>query len=90
LTPSTWFDTWQWKRRSEYLKIIDGRKELAVLAEKRMLLDQDLKRAFSDLVKVKTFIGLHLNMTERVQGALMRFVSAIGKIGKGTESGRPA
>ncbi|MDD5460962.1 MAG: hypothetical protein PHG00_04920 [Methylococcales bacterium] len=48
-----------------------------------MLLDQDLKRAFSDLVKIKIFIGLHLNMTERVQGALMRFVSAIGKIGKG-------
>jgi len=84
LTPSTWFDTWQWKRRSEYLKAIDGRKELAVLTEKRVLLDQDLKRAFSDLVKVKTFIGLHLNMTERVQSALMRFVSAIGKIGKGT------
>jgi very-short-patch-repair endonuclease len=83
LTPSTWFDTWQWKRRSEYLKTIDGRKELAVLAEKRVLLDRELNRAFSDLVKVKTFIGLHLNMTERVQGALMRFVSAIGKIGKG-------
>jgi Cdc6-like AAA superfamily ATPase len=63
LTPSSWFDTWQWKRRSEYLNTIDGRKELAVLAEKRVLLDQDLKRVFSDLVKVKTFIGLHLNMT---------------------------
>jgi len=57
--------------------------------KKRMLLDQDLKRAFSDLVKVKTFIGLHLNMTERVQGALMRFVSAIGKIGKGTGKRAP-
>ncbi len=89
LTPSTWFATWQWKRRSEYLKTIDGRKELAVLSEKRVLLDQDLKRAFSDLVKVKTFIGLHLNMTERVQGALMRFVSAIGKIGKGTGKRAP-
>jgi very-short-patch-repair endonuclease len=89
LTPSTWFDTWQWKRRSEYLKTINGRKELAVLVEKRVLLDQDLKRAFSDLVKVKTFIGLHLNMTERVQGALMRFVSAIGKIGKGTGKRAP-
>jgi len=89
LTPIFWLDTWQWKRRSAYLETIDGRKELTLLTENRVLLEQDLKRAFSDLVKVKTFIGLHLNMTERVQGALMRFVSAIGKIGKGTGKRAP-
>lgn len=61
------------------------------MSEKRLQLDDDLKRTFSELVRIKTNIGLHMNMTERVQGALMRFVSAvhgIGKTGKGKRAPR--
>jgi len=83
LTPVDWFVSWQWKRRNQYLQEIDGREELKKLSEKRSRLGNDLQRTFSDLIKVKTNIGLHTNMTERVQGALMRFVSSVAKIGKG-------
>ncbi|MDQ1268702.1 MAG: hypothetical protein QG618_6, partial [Thermodesulfobacteriota bacterium] len=89
LTPVDWFASWQWKRRNQYLKEIDGREALKRVSEKRSRLVNDLQRTFSDLIKVKTNIGLHTNMTERVQGALMRFISSVAKIGKGTGKRAP-
>ena len=68
---------------------IDGREQLKTLSEKRSTLDNDLKRTFSNLVRLKTNNGLHQSMTERVQGALMRFVSSVAKIGKGTGKRAP-
>jgi len=89
LTPVDWFETWRWNQRKQYLHEIDGRDELKKLSSKRATLDNDLRRTFSNLVRLKTNIGLHMNMTERVQGALMRFVSSIAKIGKGTGKRAP-
>jgi uncharacterized protein Yka (UPF0111/DUF47 family) len=89
LTPVDWYETWKWNQRKQYLHEIDGRDQLKRLSEKRSTLDNDLKRTFSNLVRVKTNIGLHMSMTERVQGALMRFVSSIAKIGKGTGKRAP-
>ncbi len=89
LTPVDWFETWKWNQRKQYLHEIDGRDQLKELSAKRSTLDNDLKRTFSKLVRLKTNIGLHMNMTERVQGALMRFVSSVAKIGKGTGKRAP-
>ena len=89
LTPVDWFETWKWNQRKQYLHEIDGREQLKKLSEKRSSLDSDLKRTFSNLVRLKTNIGLHMSMTERVQGALMRFVSSVAKIGKGTGKRAP-
>lgn len=89
LTPVDWFETWKWNQRKQYLHEIDGREQLKKLSEKRSSLDSDLKRAFSKLIHLKTNIGLHMSMTERVQGALMRFVSSVAKIGKGTGKRAP-
>lgn len=89
LTPVDWYETWQWKRRKQYLHEIDGRDQLKRLSNKRSSLDHDLKKTFSELVRLKTNIGLHMSMTERVQGALMRFLSSLAKIGKGTGKRAP-
>lgn len=89
LTPVDWYETWRWNQRKQYLHEIDGREHLKKLSQKRATLDNDLKRTFSKLVRIKTNIGLHMSMTERVQGALMRFVSSIVKIGKGTGKRAP-
>jgi len=89
LTPVYWYESWQWKRRKQYLREIDGREQLKRLSNKRSQLDHDLKRTFSELVRIKTNIGLHMNMTERVQSALIRFVSSVSKIGKGTGKRAP-
>ena len=89
LTPVEWYETWKWKQRKQYLHEIDGRDQIKKLSSRKSTLDNDLKRTFSELVRLKTNIGLHLNMTERVQGALMRFVSSVAKIGKGTGKRAP-
>ncbi|MBT8763183.1 AAA family ATPase [Desulfohalobiaceae bacterium Ax17] len=89
LTPVTWYETWKWKQRKQYLKEIDGREQLKELSTRRSNLDSDLRKTFSELVRLKTNIGLHLSMTERVQGALMRFISSVSKIGKGTGKRAP-
>lgn len=89
LTPEDWHETWKWNQCKQYLHEIDGREHLKKLSQKRSSLDNDLKRTFSKLVRIKTNIGLHMSMTERVQGALMRFVSSIAKIGKGTGKRAP-
>jgi len=89
LTPVDWFETWKWNQRKQYLKEIDGREQLKQFSVKRSTLDKDLKRTFSKLVRLKTNIGLHMSMTERVQGALMRFASSVAKIGKGTGKRAP-
>ena len=89
LTPSCWYESWKWARQAAYIKSIDGRDKLKEISEQRIRLDKDLKKTFTELVKVKTQIGLHQTVTERVQGALMRFVAAVSKIGKGTGKRAP-
>ncbi len=88
-TPGAWFESWRWKRQTAYIKSIDGRERIRELSEQRLKLDKDLKSTFTELVKIKTHIGLHLSLTERVQSALTRFVAAISKIGKGTGKRAP-
>lgn len=88
-TPGYWYKSWQWKRQAAYIKGIDGRGRLSELSEQRVKLDKDLKSTFIDLVRTKTFIGLHQSMTDQVQSALVRFVAAISKIGKGTGKRAP-
>ncbi|MGD8938717.1 MAG: AAA domain-containing protein [Gammaproteobacteria bacterium] len=83
-TPNDWHDAWQWKRQLAYLAEIDQRGHVKQLCEQRGELETKLTRTFTNLVRLKTNIGLHSNLTERVHGALIRFVSAIGKLGAGT------
>ena len=83
-TPAHWFESWLWTRQIAYLRQIDGRDRLRVLAEQRLGLDKELKRASADLVKLRTHLTLKANMSERVEGALQEFVTHIRKIGSGT------
>ena len=83
-TPPSWFESWTWARQGAFLQEIDGRGRLKLLAEQRQKLDADLKRALAELVKLRTFLGLKVNMTERVAGALNRFMTHVANVGAGT------
>jgi very-short-patch-repair endonuclease len=83
-TPSDWFESWLWARQAVYLRQIDGRNRLKELSERRLTLEGDLKRALADLVKLRTHLSLKANMSERVEGALSRFMAHVKKIGGGT------
>lgn len=84
LLPEHWKQSWQWKRQLAYLTHIDQHHQLKKLAKQRRDLELQLNQAFGELVRLKTNVGLHSNLTESVHGALVRFVSAISKLGKGT------
>lgn len=89
LTPGLWYESWKWSRQAAYIASIDGRERLKAISDNRTSVDKDLKKTFTKLVQIKTQIGLHQTLTERVQGALMRFVAAVAKIGKGTGKRAP-
>ena len=84
LTPTNWRDSWDWSRMNTYLQEIDGRDRLRQLAEQLTQRDDELKRKFSEVVKLRTYLGLKQNITERVAAALTLFINAIRNIGKGT------
>jgi hypothetical protein len=83
-TRDNWRETWRFRRQASYLKAIDGRTQLKQLAERKRELDQRLSRAMAELVRLRTYIGLHTRMTKSRLAALVRFVAAIRKIGAGT------
>jgi len=82
--PSHCMESWYWHRQYAYLTEIDQHGVTKKLIEQRKKLEKELKEQFTQLVTLKTNIGLHKNLTEKVHGALVRFVSAISKLGKGT------
>lgn len=83
-TPASWFESWMWARQYSFLQAIDGRERLKLLSEERLKLDVDLKRLLAEIVKLRTFLGLKVNMTERIAGALSRFMTHIAHVGAGT------
>ncbi|MEJ2417171.1 MAG: AAA domain-containing protein [Exilibacterium sp.] len=82
LTPDYWYESWCWQKQKNYLQSIDSQERVKTLSQNRLVLDNNLKRAYSNLVKHRTFLGLHANMSERVQSSLQRFISAVTKMGK--------
>lgn len=83
LLPENWRAIWRLKRLSTYLHAIDGRLELKKLMDKRNAFDVDLAKAYQDIVAKKTWLKISENATPDVRSALMAYLAAILKIGKG-------
>ena len=84
LTPDDWHRSWAFRRLESHLEEIDPRAPLKELSERRLTLDSQMERAMSELVRLRTYIGLHRRMTEARLAALVRFISAVRRIGAGT------
>lgn len=87
LIPADWNEAWDWAASAAYLSGIDDRGRLRRLADERVKLDGELRKAFEVLVRERTFYELARSMTGRVRGALMMFATALRKTGKGTGKG---
>ena len=83
-TPGNWYESWTWARHESYLKQIDGRHRIMKLSIDRMKSEEELKKRFEEVIKLRTFLGLKRNMSPLVETALVMFTSAIRRIGKGT------
>jgi transcription elongation GreA/GreB family factor len=83
LTPGGWRQSWQWARISGYLRRIDGRDRLRELSRLRLEHEDDRRKTFGEVVKLRTYLGLKRNLTNRVQAALVMFTQALSKLGTG-------
>jgi transcription elongation GreA/GreB family factor/very-short-patch-repair endonuclease len=83
LLPGAWKESWQWARISGYLRRIDGRDRIRELSRLRLEYDDDCRKTFSEVVKLKTYLGLKRNLTDRVQAALFMFTDALTRLGTG-------
>jgi very-short-patch-repair endonuclease len=83
LLPGAWQESWQWSRISGYLRRIDGRDRIRELSRLRLECEDDCRKTFGEVVKLKTYLGLRRNLTDRVQAALVMFTHALSSLGTG-------
>lgn len=83
-TPADWRNAWTWAQAASHLRAIDGRARLRELDDQRRLADDEMRRLFHDVVRLRTLLTLKARITRRVDAALQMFLTAIRKIGKGT------
>jgi len=83
-TPIDWRDAWLWAQAEAHLRAIDGRTRLRDLDDQRRKADDEMRRLFHDVVRMRTLLTLKARITRRVDAALQMFLTAIRKIGKGT------
>lgn len=84
LLPSNWKQSWKLKRLDTYLAEIDAQAELKLLSKRRSSIEQDLSKAYQDVVVKRTWLKLAENASPSIRAALQAYLSAIQKIGKGT------
>lgn len=89
LTPLNWLESWQWKRKENYIRSISGRERSKILFEERDIKEKKLQKVFTELIEINTNIELKSNVTDLVKSALTKFQNAIRKIGKGTGKKAP-
>ncbi|MEO8132607.1 MAG: AAA domain-containing protein [Betaproteobacteria bacterium] len=84
LTALTLLRDWRLRRLATHLQAIDAQDELKKLSAARLEVEQDLARAYEDLVVRRTWLKLTENVTPGVRAALQAYLNAIQRIGKGT------
>jgi transcription elongation GreA/GreB family factor/very-short-patch-repair endonuclease len=84
---SGWRDAWDHAAADRKLKAIDARERLAALTHERADADRQSRKLFSELVRERTFYELDRRLSPSVKSALVEFVRALARIGKGTGKG---
>ena len=84
LLPDNWRKAWRLRRMATYLEAIDAKDELKKLATDRQDMENDLSRAYRDIVVKRTWLKLTENASPSIRAALQAYLNAIQKIGKGT------
>jgi len=84
LLPDSWRKAWRLRRLTTYLESIDVHEVLKRLAKDRHEVENDLSRAYCDIVVKRTWLKLAENASPSIRAALQAYLNAIQKIGKGT------
>ena len=84
LLPLNWRDAWEWAKAEAFIRRISDRDRVAALIAEQTKLEADQKRLFAEVVRLRTFLGLKIKITDSIEAALNKFTAAISRLGQGT------
>ena len=85
--PVDWRQAWDGAAAEAKLAGADGRESLLALSRERDALDRRGRKLFVELVRERAFHALERRLSPRVKSALVEYVRALGRLGKGTGKG---
>jgi very-short-patch-repair endonuclease len=83
-TSSIWRDAWDHAAAEAALDRIDARARLTKLATEREAADRRCRQLFGEIVRERTFYQLDRRLSPAIKTALVEFVRALARIGRGT------
>ncbi len=87
LVPQDWRVAWDLAAAERRLAGIDGREALGALSRERDAADRRGRKLFVELVRERAFLALERRLSPRVKSALVEYVRALSRLGKGTGKG---
>jgi very-short-patch-repair endonuclease len=80
--PTDWQDAWDYARAKGFLARVANREKVQALTATRAELLTSRERRFLDTIELMTYLGLRSRLTENVQAALRKFLSALSRLPK--------
>ena len=78
-----WREAWDYAAADAKLASIDARARVVALARERDDADKRCRKLFAELIRERTFDELDRRLSPAVRSALVEFVRALAKLGKG-------
>ncbi len=79
-----WRDAWDHAASDVALERMDARQRLLSLAKERDAAEKQCRRLFGEIVRERTFYALDRRLSPAIKTALVEFVRALARIGRGT------
>ena len=83
-TSSAWRDAWDHAFADAHRARIDARQRLTKLATEREAAEKRCRQLFGEIVRERTFYQLNRRLSGAIKAALVEFVRALARIGRGT------
>jgi very-short-patch-repair endonuclease len=83
-TSPAWRDAWDHAAADAQLTRIDARQRLLELAAEREAAEKRCRHLFGEIVRERTFYQLDRRLSAAIKAALVEFVRALARIGRGT------
>jgi hypothetical protein len=81
---NSWRDSWDHAASEALLDRVDARHRLTDLTREREENDKRCRKLFGEIVRERTFYALERRLTPAIKAALVEFVRALARIGRGT------
>jgi len=79
-----WRRSWEWARAAGFMRTISDRRVQSVLSNRRRELEDKQRALMSEIVRLRTFIGLKQRITNPIASALAMFAMKVAQLGAGT------